>query len=263
MGFRNNNTGYPNNLLNSRSIIKKGEYALITPDGMVNNIIPNFTNCNTTILSSPKLGASFVDYLVDFLPYGKFENFGGYGVESFLFIIEGSAKATVKDENFSLESGSYIYCPANSTLSVENTSSEITKSFLYKRRYTPAPNLEIPPIVHNNISNLEPIYYESMDNLKFYNLLPANENLSFDMNFHILSFEQSASHGYIETHIQEHGAYILSGEGMYNLGGNWIPVKKDDYIFMGAYTLQGAYAIGNNLPFSYVYSKDCNRDVII
>ncbi len=38
-----------------------------------------------------------------------------------------------------------------------------------------------------------------------------------------------------ETHVQEHGAYILSGRGMYNLDNEWMPVDKGDYIFMGAY----------------------------
>ena len=64
------------------------------------------------------------------------------------------------------------------------------------------------------------------------------------MNMHILSFAPGASHGYIETHVQEHGAYILSGQGVYNLDNNWIPVKKGDYIFMGAYSLQAGYGVG-------------------
>ncbi|MGT7461774.1 hypothetical protein ACRWZH_06830, partial [Escherichia coli] len=72
-----------------------------------------------------------------------------------------------------------------------------------------------------------------------------------------------ASHGYIETHVQEHGAYILSGQGVYNLDNNWIPVKKGDYIFMGAYSLQAGYGVGRGEAFSYIYSKDCNRDVEI
>lgn len=52
------------------------------------------------------------------------------------------------------------------------------------------------------------------------------KELGFDMNMHILSFEPGASHGYIETHVREHGAYILSGRGVYNLDNQWIPVKK-------------------------------------
>lgn len=46
---------------------------------------------------------------------------------------------------------------------------------------------------------------------------------------------------------------------MYNLDNEWIPVKKVDYIFMGPYVQQAAYAVGRE-PLAYVYSKDCNRD---
>ena len=146
---------------------------------------------------------------------------------------------------------------------IENRDSRTANLFMYKRRYMPAKGYEEPPVVCNNVANLEAIDYEGMKNLKLYNFLPAAGNISFDMNFHILSFESGASHGYVETHVQEHGAYILSGKGMYNLGNEWMPVEKGDYIFMGAYALQAAYAVGDDAPFSYIYSKDCNRDEII
>ncbi|MGK7460504.1 (S)-ureidoglycine aminohydrolase, partial [Salmonella enterica] len=51
--------------------------------------------------------------------------------------------------------------------------------------------------------------------------------------------------------------------GVYNLDNNWVPVKKGDYIFMGAYSLQAGYGVGRGEAFSYIYSKDCNRDVMI
>lgn len=69
----------------------------------------------------------------------------------------------------------------------------------------------------------------------------------FNVNFHILSFDPPASHPFIETHVQEHGAYLLLGEGMYNLDNEWIPVKKADYIFMGPYVQQAAYVKGEHL----------------
>lgn len=56
--------GYPKDLLASRSIIEHGKYALIAPEGLVNNVVPGFENCIISILGSPKLGASFVDYIV-------------------------------------------------------------------------------------------------------------------------------------------------------------------------------------------------------
>jgi len=79
------------------------------------------------------------------------------------------------------------------------------------------------------------------------------------MNFHILTFDPAGSHPFIETHVQQHGAYLMSGEGVYNLDNKWIPVKKDDYIFMAPYCLQATYAVGRE-PMAYLYSKDCNRD---
>ncbi|HDW0464960.1 TPA: (S)-ureidoglycine aminohydrolase, partial [Escherichia coli] len=56
MGYLNNVTGYRDDLLANRAIVKHGNFALLTPDGLVKNIIPGFVNCDATILSTPKLG---------------------------------------------------------------------------------------------------------------------------------------------------------------------------------------------------------------
>ena len=51
MGYLNNVTGYREDLLANRAIVKHGNFALLTPDGLVKNIIPGFENCDATILS--------------------------------------------------------------------------------------------------------------------------------------------------------------------------------------------------------------------
>ena len=66
----------------------------------------------------------------------------------------------------------------------------------------------------------------------------------------------------METHVQEHGAYILSGEGMYLMDDTWMGIKKDDFMWFGPYVAQCAYGVGLE-PFTYLYSKDCNRDVVL
>ena len=40
MGYFNNQTGYPTDILSTRAIIKRGNYALIPPNGLVRNVIP-------------------------------------------------------------------------------------------------------------------------------------------------------------------------------------------------------------------------------
>ena len=262
MGYLNGVTGYRDDILKNRSVIKKGNYALIEPDGLVKNTIPGFEDCAVTILASPKLGASFVDYLVTLEAQGRNKKgFGEEGVEVFVYVIEGKIKASADEEEFQLREGGYLYCPSGVKLYFENDNDrENSKLFLYKRRYQPLEGHEAY-VVSGNVEDIDYTPYEGMEDVGVKDLLP-NE-LAFDMNFHILSFEPGASHGYIETHFQEHGAYLLSGKGMYYLDNEWVPVEKGDYIFMGAYAPQAAYAVGRGEPLSYVYSKDCNRDVDI
>ncbi len=261
MSYLNNVVGYRKDLLSNRSVIKKDNYALIEPDGLVKNVIPGFENCDITILGSPKLGASFVDYLVTIYAGGKNElGFGDEGVETLLYLIEGNLAVKAGEDSHILEKGGFIYCPPGTKLYFHNESGEVAKAFMYKRMYTPLEGHN-PYVVTGNTEAMEWTIYEGMEDVLVKDFLP--KDLAFDCNFHILSFKPGASHGYVETHFQEHGAYCLSGQGMYNLDNDWIPVKKGDYIFMGAYCLQACYAVGRDESFNYVYSKDCNRDVTL
>lgn len=251
--------GYPQDILSSRSIIKHGKYALIAPEGLVKNVVPGFEESDVSILSSPKLGASFVDYIITMHKGGKNTGFAGQAdVQSFLYVIDGELKATVGEETFELKQGGYIYCPAGTKLSFENLVDGDSKVFLYKQKYHALEGYSKPGIVTGNTNDIPEEDYDGMTNMRLQDLLPTDD-LAFDMNFHILTFDPAGSHPFIETHVQEHGAYLLSGEGMYNLDNEWIPVKKNDYIFMGPYVQQACYAVGRE-KLSYIYSKDCNRD---
>lgn len=263
MSYLNEVTGYRQGLLENRSVIKRGNYALIEPDGLVKNVIPGFDGCETTVLASPKLGASFVDYLLCVKPGGSCrDGFGGEGIETFLFVLEGSLKVWNGDGETVLTEGGYIFSPEEENLHFVNEKETPARCFLYKRRYERIEG-HAAHTVMGNINEVEPVLFEGMENAWMKDFLPAGSDLGFDMNFHILSFKPGASHGYIETHVQEHGAYIYSGKGMYNLDHEWIPVKKGDYLFMGAYCPQACYAVGKDEEFAYIYSKDCNRDVTL
>lgn len=260
MGYKNNNTGYRDGLLESRAVIEQGRYAILPHDGLVNNVVPGFEHTRITILGSPRLGATFSDFIAEFLEGGKNTlGFGDEGLETFVYVLSGALK--VKDaqgEVHELTDGGYAFFPVNELMYFENNQTEVTEAFLYQRRYDALAGYEAHKVVGNR-ADITPIHYEGMEDVLLWDLLPVDD-LGFDMNMHILSFEPGASHGYVETHYQEHGAYLLSGQGMYNLDNQWFPVEKGDYIFMGAYVPQAAYAVGRGEPLSYVYSKDANRN---
>ena len=56
--------GYPKDILTSRAVVRPGEYAIIPPEGLVNNIIQGIENCVTSILASPTYGANYAQYIL-------------------------------------------------------------------------------------------------------------------------------------------------------------------------------------------------------
>lgn len=261
MGYKNNRIGYSDELLSSRSIIRRGNFALIPPDGLVKNTVPGFEDCELSILSTPKLGATFVDYIVTMLPNGRNElGFGEEGVETFVYVLDGKVKISDGETEYIHTTGGYVYLPAGKKMYLENVNGANSELFLYKKRYEAIAG-HTAHVVSGNTNEMAAEHYEGMSDVLLTDLLP--KELGFDMNFHILSFKSGASHGYIETHVQEHGAYMLSGSGVYVLDNEWIPIQKGDYLFMGAYVPQATYAVGRDESFSYLYSKDCNRDAQI
>jgi len=260
MSYLNNQTGYREELLETRSVVRKNNWALLEPDGLVKNSIPGYVNCDVTILGSPSLGASFADYLVTVREGGCNHELGGDGIETFLYVIEGEVLVRNLEKEGVLETEGYIYSPEDNPLSFENKSGKEAKLFVYKRRYEKVQGAEAHTVT-GSAKEMAWAPYEGMENCHIKDLLPAGMDMGFDMNIHILKFKPGASHGYIETHIQEHGMYFLSGKGMYRVDNEWIPVKAGDYMFLDAYCPQACYGVGRDEDFSYIYSKDCNRDV--
>ncbi|MCY8268994.1 (S)-ureidoglycine aminohydrolase, partial [Bacillus haynesii] len=196
MSYLNHNQGYREGLLETRSVIKKDNYAVITPDGLVNNVVPGFEDCDVTILGSPRLGARFVDYLVTVKNQGGNKTgFAGDGIQSFVYVEYGKINAFADGKKYELTKGGFLYVPPHLQLTFDNNNNgEDSRLFLYKKRYQPLKGYT-PEIVTGNVNNIKQEAYEGMKEVLIQDLLP--KEIAYDMNIHILSFEPGASHGYI------------------------------------------------------------------
>jgi (S)-ureidoglycine aminohydrolase len=253
--------GYPKDILATRAALKPGLYAVIPPEGLVNNVVPGIEGCRVSIVASPKMGASFVQYVVEAekgggatAPFGREE-----GIETFIYIIEGEGSLAAGGETYAATAGSYLFSPAGEGLEVRSAGTAGMKALLYKQRYIPLKGFAAHR-VYGNVNDLSYRIYDGMENVFIKDLLPIE--LGFDMNMHILSFAPGGCHPFVETHVQEHGAYILEGEGCYLLDNEWRMIKQNDFVFFGPYVTQAAYGVGRT-NFTYIYSKDCQRDVAL
>mgnify|MGYP001353755569 FL=1 len=83
-------------------------------------------------------------------------------------------------------------------------------------------------------------------------------DMRHDMLVNIVTFQPGGVIPFAETHVMEHGLYVLEGKGVYYLNGDWKEVEAGDYMWLRAFCPQACYAAGST-PFRYLLYKDVNR----
>ncbi len=79
-----------------------------------------------------------------------------------------------------------------------------------------------------------------------------------DMHVNIVNFEPGGSIPFPETHVMEHGLYVLEGKAVYLLNRDWVEVQAGDFMWLRAFCPQACYAGGPG-RFRYLLYKDVNR----
>ncbi|WP_345791348.1 hypothetical protein [Agrobacterium pusense] len=128
-----------------------------------------------------------------------------------------------------------------------------------KRPYVPAEDFDAPPVIVSHIDKVEQINHTGNAGRGWKHLLPVDD-MRFDMEMNILSFAPGNYFPAVETHIMEHGLYMLRGQGLYLLENDWHEIWADDFVWMGSYVPQQFYPTGWD-GAAYLLYKDVNRDV--
>ena len=84
------------------------------------------------------------------------------------------------------------------------------------------------------------------------------EDLRHDMHINIVTFQPGGAITFPETHVMEHGLYVLEGKAVYLLNEDWVEVEAGDFMWLRAFCPQACYA-GGPEQFSYLLYKDVNR----
>lgn len=84
------------------------------------------------------------------------------------------------------------------------------------------------------------------------------EDMRHDMHVAIVNFRPGGVIPFAETHVMEHGLYVLEGKAVYRLNRDWVEVEAGDFMWLRAFCPQACYAGGPG-PFRYLLYKDVNR----
>ena len=240
-----------------RAIHKPGLYTILPLANRVESVLPNFEEAFAQVLVTPSLGARFIQHELHLTPGGGTRAPIDDGLEHFLFVLEGAISLDISGEKHRLTRGGFAYLPDALPYGIKNTASEKSRVFWTRRRYRPVGSSRPDPIV----SNEKDVPAVPCDTYVEQHLIPYDQNIAYDMAFNLLNFEPGVHFGFVESHIMEHGLYMLEGRGIYWLNGDYHEVQASDFIYMAPFCPQFFFATGW-IKGRYLIYKDVNRDYI-
>lgn len=250
-------------LLTDRAIFTEA-YAVI-PKGTMRDIVTSFLpfwkGTRLWVLARPLSGfaETFSQYIMEVAPGGGSDQpESDSGAEGVLFIVEGNASLAVDGIEHNLVPGGYAYLPPSTNWSLHNTSSETLRFHWIRKSYESVPGLPYPDVIIANENDIAPTVMPDTDGKWATTRFVDPTDLRHDMHVTIVTLEPGAVIPFLETHVMEHGLYVLEGKAVYRLNSDWVEVEAGDYMWLRAFCPQACYAGGPG-PFRYLLYKDVNR----
>jgi (S)-ureidoglycine aminohydrolase len=238
-----------------RAITKPGSYSILPRANRVLSTLPGFSGVSAQVMATPQLGARFVEHELLLRAGGGTDSPIDQEYEQFLYVLEGEISFGFKGNYSPMAKGGFTWLPPHSIFSFKNKSETTSRLIWLRRKYIPVEGLKTPDPI---IANEQDVKAFPEDTYMEQHLIPY-ENPAFDMAFNLLNFDPGVYFGFVESHIMEHGLYMLAGRGIYWLNGDYHEVRQDDFIYMAPYCPQYFYSTGWELSRYLIY-KDVNRD---
>lgn len=235
----------------------KPNHAFIAPDGHIKSTLPGWTNTQVTILISPHMlkRPRFVQYIA-YMSDDARAGHPAQGVQRFMYVMSGEVIVTASGEKHTLSEGYFAYIPADTNHGIHAQSE--AQLLIFEKAYTTSTHTtDYPKVITGNAWDGDGTPFLGDENARVRTLLP--DTIEFDMAVNLFTFQTGTALPFVETHIMEHGLYLLEGQGVYRLDESWYPIQAGDAIWMGSYCPQWFCAIGKTQS-TYIYYKDINRD---
>jgi (S)-ureidoglycine aminohydrolase len=237
----------------------------VIPKGVMSDIVTSYlpfwdqTRC--WILSRPLSGfaETFSQYIMEVAPGGGSDRpETEAGVEGVIFVVAGRVDLAIEGEVHALAPGGFAYIPPRAHWNLHNTSDEPTRFHWIRKAYDAVPGLDLPDPIVMNETEVEPDPMPGTDGAWSTTRFISPADLRHDMHVTIVNMRPGAAIPFAETHVMEHGLYVLEGKAVYRLNQDWVEVEAGDYMWLRAFCPQACYAGGPG-PFRYLLYKDVNR----
>ncbi len=239
-------------------------YALIPAVVMrdiVTSALPGWRETRAWILARPLSGfaESFAQYAVEVGPGGGSDApEPDASAEAGLFVAEGEMALTVAGTTHRLAPGAYAYVPPMADWALTNPGPASLRFHWIRKRWQPAAGLVPAPFFTTSDAEIQPDPMPGTDGAWATTRFHDPDDLRHDMHINIVTLLPGARIPFAETHVMEHGLYVLQGTARYLLNRSWHEVGPGDFMWLRAFCPQACIATGTE-PFRYLLYKDVNR----
>jgi (S)-ureidoglycine aminohydrolase len=230
---------------------------------IVTSYLPFWESTRMWVLARPLSGfaETFSQYLVEVGKGGGSERpEADPDAEAVLFVVDGTLRLTVDGATHTLAAGGYAYLPPGTDWTVRNPRARAVRFHWIRKAYQRLDGLDLPEAFVTNEQDVEPIPMPGTDGRWTTTRFVDVADMRHDMHVNIVNFEPGAAIPFPETHVMEHGLYVLEGKAVYLLNRDWVEVEAGDFMWLRAFCPQACYAGGPG-RFRYLLYKDVNRHV--
>lgn len=250
-------------LLSGRAVFTEA-YAVIPRTVMsdiVTSFLPHWDKARAWIIARPLSGfaETFSQYIMEIEPGGGSDRpETDSGIESVMFVVAGELTLTMAGATNRLPAGGYAFVPPDVAFSVRNNGSVAARYHWIRKEYERVAGIDPPAAFTKHESEVAPVGMPGTDGRWATQRFVSPEDLRHDMHVNIVTLAAGAVIPFMETHVMEHGLYVLEGKGVYRLNRDWVEVEAGDFMWLRAFCPQACYAGGPG-PFRYLLYKDVNR----
>ena len=239
-------------------------YAVI-PKGVMSDIVasllPFWDGTRAWILARPLSGfaETFSQYIMEVAPGGgSTRPEPDADAQGVLFVLEGEITVTLDGERHLLSPGGYAYLPPASGWTLHNEGEQTARFHWVRKSYEYVDGLDAPDPLFLNENDIAPAAMPDTGGTWATTRFVDPADLRHDMHVTIVTFQPGGLIPFEETHVMEHGLYVLEGKAVYKLNQDWVEVEAGDFMWLRAFCPQACYAGGPG-RFRYLLYKDVNR----
>ena len=250
-------------LLTGRAVFTQA-YAVI-PKGVMRDIVtsnlPFWDKTRAWIIARPLSGfaETFAQYVMEVAPGGGSRDpEPDPTAQGALFVVEGELTLEVGGQTHALTTGGFAWLAPGSRWTLRNTGAGLAKFHWIRKAYEPIRGAPAPASFVSSDQTVAPAFMPDVNGVWATTRFIDPDDIRFDMHVNIVTFEPGGVIPFAETHVMEHGLYVLEGKAVYRLNQDWVEVEAGDFMWLRAFCPQACYAGGPG-RFRYLLYKDVNR----